>query len=163
MTAGATWWACVRDINTVLWTWPAGKSFLINADVMSDVQTAAGVRDTLIYPPLHDCNSTDRHRASNMCADITAHIWACTFPTRFYAGTANNFTVNLFFIPQFKDSLKGKFHPKINICWNCTQPQAIQDVDQFVSSSDLEKFSITLHSEWVPSEWESKQLIKTSQ
>ncbi len=47
--------------------------------------------------------------------------------------------------------------------------QAIQDVDEFVSSSqtDLEKCSITSlgHqcSEWVPSEWESKQLIKTSQ
>ncbi len=47
--------------------------------------------------------------------------------------------------------------------------QAIQDVDEFVSSSDLEKCSITLAqqwmlcSEWVPSEWESKQLIKTSQ
>ncbi len=43
----------------------------------------------------------------------------------------------------------------------------IQDVDEFVSLS--EKCSITsvhqliLCSEWVPSEWESKQLIKTSQ
>ncbi len=43
----------------------------------------------------------------------------------------------------------------------------IRDVDEFVSSSDLEKCSITsvsqqwmLCSEWVPSEWESKQLIK---
>ncbi len=49
-------------------------------------------------------------------------------------------------------------------------PQASQDVDEFVSSSDLEKCSITslaqqwiLWSEWVPSESESKQLIKTSQ
>ncbi len=47
---------------------------------------------------------------------------------------------------------------------------AIQDVDEFVSSADLDKYSITslahqwmLCSEWVPSEWESKQLIKTSQ
>ncbi len=33
--------------------------------------------------------------------------------------------------------------------------QAIEDVDEFVSSSDLEKCSITwmLCSEWVPSEW----------
>ncbi len=45
-----------------------------------------------------------------------------------------------------------------------------QDVDEFVSSSDLEKLSIAslsqqwiLCSEWVPSEWEPKQLIKTSQ
>ncbi len=43
----------------------------------------------------------------------------------------------------------------------------IQDVEEFVSSSDLEKSSITslahqwiLYSEWVPSEWESKQLKK---
>ncbi len=45
------------------------------------------------------------------------------------------------------------------------QSQAIQDVDEFVSSSDLDKYSITslaqqsiLCIEWVPSEWESKQL-----
>ncbi len=51
-----------------------------------------------------------------------------------------------------------------------THSQLIQDVDEFVSSSDLEKCSIAslshqwiLCSEWVPSEWESKQLIKTSQ
>ncbi len=51
-----------------------------------------------------------------------------------------------------------------------THPQAIQDVDEFVSSSDLEKLHITslahkwiICSEWVPSEWETKQLIKTSQ
>ncbi len=50
------------------------------------------------------------------------------------------------------------------------QPQAIRDVNEFVSLSDLEKCNITLlvhqwiHcTEWVPSEWESKQLIKTSQ
>ncbi len=50
-------------------------------------------------------------------------------------------------------------------------PSGNQDVDEFVSSSsDLEKCSIAslaqqwmLCSEWVPSEWESKQLIKTSQ
>ncbi len=43
----------------------------------------------------------------------------------------------------------------------CAHPQAIQDVDEFVSSSDLEKCCIASHcSEWVPSEWESD---KTSQ
>ncbi len=59
---------------------------------------------------------------------------------------------------------------RIKICWKCAYRQAIQDVEEFVSSSDLEKCSITslahqwiLCSEWVPSEWESKQLIKTSQ
>ncbi len=51
-----------------------------------------------------------------------------------------------------------------------TQLQAIQDVDEYVNGTDLEKFSIPSQahqwifcSEWVPSEWESKQLIKTSQ
>ncbi len=46
----------------------------------------------------------------------------------------------------------------------------LQPFEMFVSSSDLEKCSIAslsqqciLCSEWVPSEWESKQLIKTSQ
>jgi len=39
----------------------------------------------------------------------------------------------------------------------CTRSQAIRGVDEFVSSSDLEKFSITHHlvtngCEWVPSE-----------
>ncbi len=46
----------------------------------------------------------------------------------------------------------------------------IQNIDEFVSSSDLEKCVFPslaqewiLCSEWVPSEWESKQLIKKSQ
>ncbi len=46
----------------------------------------------------------------------------------------------------------------------------MHDEDEFVSSSGLEKCinaSLAHHwipcSEWVPSEWESKQLIKTSQ
>ncbi len=49
--------------------------------------------------------------------------------------------------------------------------QAIHDVYKFVSSlKQILKFSIIsiaqqwiLCSEWVPSEWESKKLIKTSQ
>ncbi len=53
-----------------------------------------------------------------------------------------------------------------------TRPQAIQDEDGFVDSWEhiWRICSITslahqwtLCSEWVPSEWESKQLIKTSQ
>ncbi len=58
----------------------------------------------------------------------------------------------------------------MKICRKYTHPQAIQDVDEFVSLANLEKCSIPsvaqqwiLCSEWVPSEWESKQLIKTSQ
>ncbi len=38
--------------------------------------------------------------------------------------------------------LKGIVHPKMKLYWNCPQSQAIQDVDEFVSSSDLEKCSI---------------------
>ncbi len=67
----------------------------------------------------------------------------------------------------FVHLIKAIFHPKMLISWKCTHPQGIQDSDEFVSSSDLEKCSITslsqqwmLCSEWVPSEWESD---KTSQ
>ncbi len=48
---------------------------------------------------------------------------------------------------------------KIKMCLKCTHSQVIQDVDEFVSSSDLEKCSVAsvsqqwmLCSEWVPSE-----------
>ncbi len=61
----------------------------------------------------------------------------------------------------------------MKICWKFTHPQAIQDLVFevcFFICTDLEKFSISsldhqwiLCSEWVPSEWESKQLIKASQ
>ncbi len=64
----------------------------------------------------------------------------------------------------------SEFEEQITQNWKCTHPQAIQDVDEFFIGTDLEEFSITslahqwiLCSEWVPSEWESKQLIKTSQ
>ncbi len=40
--------------------------------------------------------------------------------------------------------LKGIVHPKMEISWTFTHPQAIQDVDEFDSSSDLEKFNIAL-------------------
>ncbi len=59
-------------------------------------------------------------------------------------------------------------HLAMKICF--THPQNIQDVDELDFSSDLEKCLIAspahqwfLCSEWVPSEWETKQLIKTSQ
>ncbi len=49
----------------------------------------------------------------------------------------------------------------------CTRPEAIQDVDEFDSLSEhIWKNAASNHllcSEWVPSEWESKQLIKASQ
>ncbi len=31
---------------------------------------------------------------------------------------------------------KVRIHPKIIICWKCPHPQAIQDVDDYVSSSE---------------------------
>ncbi len=53
----------------------------------------------------------------------------------------------------------------MKICWKCAHTQTIQDADEFVSSSDLEKFSIPsfaqqwmLWSEWVPS-WEDKSYV----
>ncbi len=55
----------------------------------------------------------------------------------------------------------------MKISWTFTHPQAIQDVDEFVSLSQKilrnEALHYLLTSEWVPSEWESKQLIKTTQ
>ncbi len=47
--------------------------------------------------------------------------------------------------------IKGIVYPKLKICWKFPHSQVIQNVDEFVSS---------FCSEWVPSEWESKQLIK---
>ncbi len=64
---------------------------------------------------------------------------------------------------------KGMVHPNIKVCWKCNNPQVFQDEFVFMWT-DLEKCSITslahqwiLCNEWVPSEWESKQLIETSQ
>ncbi len=34
-------------------------------------------------------------------------------------------------------SFKGIVHPKMKLCWKCPHSQAIQDADEFVSSSDL--------------------------
>ncbi len=48
----------------------------------------------------------------------------------------------------------------------CAHPQAIQNIDEFVSSSDLEECSISSlaqqwmhYSEWVPSEWTTDKNI----
>ncbi len=67
-------------------------------------------------------------------------------------------------------SVRGIIHPEMKVCWKCTHPQAIQNVDEFfLIGIDLEKCNISaltlqwIHcSEWVPSEWELKQLIKKS-
>ncbi len=66
---------------------------------------------------------------------------------------------------------KGIVHPKIKIAWKCIascHPRC-RLVCIFIRT-DLKKLIIPslahqwiLCSEWVPSEWESKQLIKTSQ
>ncbi len=59
--------------------------------------------------------------------------------------------------------IKGIVHPKIWICWKCTHPLAIQELDEFVIHQIWR--NVRLHSlapqwilfrEWVPSEWESK-------
>ncbi len=44
---------------------------------------------------------------------------------------------------QQNPNLKETRHPKMKICWKCTLPRIIQDVDELVSSSVLEKCSIT--------------------
>ncbi len=78
--------------------------------------------------------------------------------------------------PKTYLTFKGIVHLKIKISWTFNYPQAIQDVHENMKNmhttfirTDLEKCSITsfanqwiLCSEWVPSEWESKQRIKIS-
>ncbi len=67
---------------------------------------------------------------------------------------------------RWKTCLYDMVHSKMTITWKYPHPQIIQDVDEFVSSSDLEKCvsaSVShqwmLCSEWVPSEWESDKNI----
>lgn len=53
----------------------------------------------------------------------------------------------------------------MKMCWKSTHPQVIQDEEEYVSIlKQIERNSALHHllcSEWVPSEGESKQLIKT--
>ncbi len=46
----------------------------------------------------------------------------------------------------------------MKVWWIFTPPQAIQDVVEFGLASFAHQWMLC--SEWVPSEWESKQLIK---
>ncbi len=39
----------------------------------------------------------------------------------------------------------GNVHQRITICWKSTHPQAIQDVDEFVSSSERILKNVALH------------------
>ncbi len=91
----------------------------------------------------------NRHLAAYKC-----HIVLC-------------FSISVYCIGIWLKNCKRNSSPKNLIFW----PQ-IQDVDKknIFIGTDFEKFSITslahqwiLCSEWVPSEWESKQLIKTLQ
>ncbi len=56
--------------------------------------------------------------------------------------------------------LKGTVHPKMNMSWKYTHPQAIKDVDELVSSSDLEKCVSLME---VNGCRQNESLIKTSQ
>ncbi len=85
----------------------------------------------------------------------TLHQWSMKCPIQELEGKICSF-------------VKGIVHP--NIFWKCIHPQAVQDVVCLFIGTDLEKYSNAslsqqwmLCSEWVPSEWASKQLIKTSQ
>ncbi len=61
-----------------------------------------------------------------------------------------------------KKQFTQKFYPKFT--QKCTHPQAIQDVDEFVLLLEKILGNVALFSsEWVPSQWEFKQQIKTSQ
>ncbi len=40
-------------------------------------------------------------------------------------------------------------YPKMEMCWRCAHPRAMYDVDEFISSSDLETCNITsLAHQW---------------
>ncbi len=43
-------------------------------------------------------------------------------------------------------------HPKMKICWKCTHTQAIQDLDEFVSSLEQIWRNVALHHLLVTSE-----------
>ncbi len=62
---------------------------------------------------------------------------------------------------EFLKTVKGIVHPKIKFSWKCTHSQAVQDFKKLSISSLVHQW--ILCSDWLPSEWESKQLIKTSQ
>ncbi len=72
-------------------------------------------------------------------------------------------------VNHYRGSL-GVVHPKMIIYRKCTYTQASKKWMNFLIRTDLEKCYIKslahqwiLCSEWVPSEWESKHLLKTSQ
>ncbi len=79
------------------------------------------------------------------------------------------YTVSCLLSNNIHANFKGIVHPKIKKTYSPSGHSRCRWVCFFIGI-DLEKFCITslahqwiLCSEWVPSEWESKQLIKTSQ
>ncbi len=102
---------------------------------------------------------------------LSAHKRLCLDQTEHYAqqGHSHCFELccllNIFvFLSVLSEAFIKEIVPsKMKMCWRCIWVC-------FFIRTDLEKFSITSLalqwppcSEWVPSEWESKQLIKTSQ
>ncbi len=66
------------------------------------------------------------------------------------------------FMSTSKETVYPKTLPKI--CPKISHPQAIQDVDDFVLLLEQILGNLALFSsEWVPSQWDFKQQIKTSQ
>ncbi len=46
---------------------------------------------------------------------------------------------------QNDGSLKVQFTQQKKLCWKCTHPQAIQNIDEFISSSEQIWRDVTLH------------------
>ncbi len=82
------------------------------------------------------------------CRSDPVHQYKCSCPQGYKVLSRNMF--NCFNTSWFNCStFKGTVHLKTNIWWKCAHPQAIWDVDEFVSSSDLDQFSIkSLAHQW---------------
>ncbi len=127
---------------------------------------------TWLKPPSY--NGAQKWRVMDRLKQSLADYVLSAFPTKSCCcgkkDKKKEHSIIIHFNMNHQNVVQKTVHPKMKISCKCSPSEAIQDVDEFVSSSDLEKCSIAslsqqwmLCSEWVPSEWESKQLIKTSQ
>ncbi len=95
------------------------------------------------------------------CSHITQTSWRHLEDVSFLV---NKFTKTPYTIKTKAryDAEDEDIHHIVHICWKYARPQTIPDVEEFVSSSDLEKCINSIAqqcSEWVPSEWESDKNI----
>ncbi len=134
----------------------------------------AGRTNILTKTYIQDNKRITKWQINKQIALVPSKMTKLNFSTGFWIIAENNlcdqqkFMILTCFVYQCDGILRNSSQKNDFFFWKCTHSQTIQDVDEFVYSSDLEKCSIsslaqqwTFCSEWVPSEWESKQLIKT--